>query len=251
MEQMLHKPRSDIRDEMQQQIRTELDKSFKAEINEVAAQLKSALDADFTPLINDGVHANLQAVHDKVNTVIQMWKSAADTASDHKIVIEKHGGMLSKLPGYVHDEIEKHLEQRDKRIDGLIIQLADLRAKQYEHDEELETIKRHDRLDTLLIDSFLLEKGKSLKQNVVENIKYYLDIDMSCDEIKLISKFGSRQDPSKTSLRVKFFNPERKTELMSMKGKLRGTDVFFREHLTPPPPNQLDILVQAKEAQKH
>ena len=75
-----------------------------------------------------------------------MWKASADTASEHKQAIGKHDGIINRLPGIMHDEIEKHLEQRDKRLDSVIVQLNELRAKQVEYDEEIETIKRHDYL---------------------------------------------------------------------------------------------------------
>ena len=100
-----------------------------------------------------------------------------------------------------------------------------------------------------MVDGFYLKRGKSLKTNVVENIKYYFDVDIKVEEIKHVSRFGSSElGEIPHSLRIKFHDPDFKNKLMSLKGKLKGTEVFIREHLTA---HQLDVYTQAKLAEKN
>ena len=104
-------------------------------------------------------------------------------------------------------------------------------------------------LYTLLADGFYMERGKSLKLNVCENLNYYSDMDVKPEELKHVSYFGrSGQDGLSRSLRVKFHDPDLKNKLMSLKGKLHGTELYIREHITA---HQLDIFIQAKIAPKN
>ena len=117
------------------------------------------------------------------------------------------------------------------------------------HDQEIETIQRQDRIDTILIDGFTINKNNSLKINVCENIAHHLGITLHPCEIKLVSRFGSvGSDGLPKSLRVKFHNPDIKNMLMSLKGSLFGSEVFLKEHLTG---RQLDILTQAKIVERN
>ncbi len=100
-------------------------------------------------------------------------------------------------------------------------------------DEEVELIKRQDRVDTLLIDGFYMKQNKSVKENVCINVNYYFDMDITCDDIKHVSRFGANDDNGyPKSLCVKFHNPDKKNELMALKGKLKATEVYIRGHLT-------------------
>ena len=99
----------------------------------------------------------------------------------------------------------------------------------------------------MLIDGFVIDKRKSLKINVCENIHKELGIPLHPDAIKHVSRFGAiGEDGMPKSLRVKFHNSDIKNELLAQKGRLRGTNIYFREHLTP---RQLDILTQSKIAE--
>ena len=211
-------------------------------------QLTGVINEQITPKVETMVKEKLGAMQHQIDTVTTMWKAAADTASEHKLCLERHEGEISRLPGYIKDRIDEKSDTQDNRVQGLILQMQDVVNHLKGLEEDVELIKRQDRVDTLLIDGFYMEKNMSLKENVCANVKYYFDIDLKCEELKHVSRFGANDaNGYPKSLHVKFHNPDRKNELMALKGRLRSTEVYIREHLTP---HQLDIWTQAKEAQR-
>ena len=72
---------------------------------------------------------------------------------------------------------------QDQMLTNLRLRLEEKEEKIKEQQEEIELIKRQDRVDVLLADGFYVEKGKSLKENVVINIKYYFDMDIKAEQI--------------------------------------------------------------------
>ncbi len=79
-------------------------------------------------------------------------------------------------------------------LTNLKLRLEEKEEKIKEQQEEIELIKRQDRIDILLADGFYLECGKSLKENVCENIKYYFQQDIKPEQIKHVRVVLARME---------------------------------------------------------
>ena len=104
-------------------------------------------------------------------------------------------------------------------------------------------------MDSLIVEGFKIDKSKSLKENVVSNMEQTLGICLFESEIKKVKRFGPDGDDGLPKhLIITFYDPEVKSNLMRLKGRLCTTDVYFREQLTQ---RQNDIFIQAKQAKKN
>ena len=101
----------------------------------------------------------------------------------------------------------------------------------------------------MLIDGLKIDDNKSLKQSVIEEIYKALNVTLFEEDIQQVTRFGvpNGKDPPKT-IRVVLYDPDIKNNLMAMRGRLRPTDIYFKEYLTP---KQLDVYIQAKRAQRN
>ena len=160
-----------------------------------------------------------------------------------------HQDLLGKLPTIVDTRVNLSMAFRDERLEGLSVNIQELNQQVKIIDDEIDSLHRYNRMGTLLIDGLILDDNKSLKENVIDEIYRVLNVTLFNEDIQLVSRFGlpNGKEPPK-SIRVVFYDPEIKNNLMAMKGRLRPNDIYFKEYLTP---KQLDLYIQAKRAQKN
>ncbi len=137
-----------------------------------------------------------------------------------------------------------HLDEKNHEVEKLSNELREVKNAAASNASRLEQVERIQRFETLIIEGFKLDPAKSLKSNVIDNMKLHLDIKMYHSDIKRVKRFGPPGDDGlPKNLSVTFYNPQMKEDLMRLKGRLRPGPVFFCEHLTQ---HQNDILIEAK-----
>ena len=112
-------------------------------------------------------------------------------------------------------------------------QIQDNHAKLQSHEKRADFLERQDRLSVLIVDGLTLDNSISIGTNIIVMVKQYLDLEILPEDIIVAHKLP-RIDNSKSvdSVRVKFREIEIKRILLRSKGRLRGSEIYFREHLT-------------------
>ncbi len=109
--------------------------------------------------------------------------------------------------------------------------------------------ERASRLDTLIIEGFDFTPGKSLKEVVIKNVLFHLNVQLHKSDMWHVTRFGAdRDDGRPRSLNITFVDVDLKNELLRMKGNLKNPKVVFKEFLTE---HQNDVSNQAKLARKN
>ncbi len=109
------------------------------------------------------------------------------------------------------------------------LQLADLNHRLETQGNNIEEIQRQERMATLLVDSFTVDKSGSLKENVINNTWEHPGITVYYRDMKYVSQFGIPDESGNTNtLKIVFHSPALKNDLMAMKGRLLTTDMHFK-----------------------
>ncbi len=246
LETMLANLRVNIRNDM----RDEYEKHLQTEVNQaVDLRMQNVMESFVRPEVNNIVQNTLHSATNSIQSLSKAYTQVEHEVRTHGLLLTGMDETMKSIPEMIQARVDEAMAPRDQQIQNLNLRLQEKDEQLKEQKEMLEVVTRQERVDVLLIDGFLVERGKTLKTNVCENIKYYFDEDIDTGAIKHVSRFGPNgEDGMPKSLRVKFHDPDFKNMLMNKKGKLRGTSVYIREHLTA---HQLDIYTQAKQAQKN
>ena len=241
---------TNLRINIRKDLREEYEQRLQAEVNQaVDIRMQNVMENFVRPEVNKIVQNTVQTTSNSVQALSNSYTNMEQEINTHGLLLVGMDDTMKSIPEMIQARVNEAVAPFNQLVQNLNLRLDEKEEQLKEQKEMLEVVTRQERVDVLLIDGFLLERGKSLKLNVCENIKYYFEEDIDPSAIKHVSRFGQNGDDGMPkSLRVKFHDPDFKNMLMNKKGKLRGTDVYIREHLTA---HQLDIYTQAKQAQKN
>ena len=96
----------------------------------------------------------------------------------------------------------------------------------------LENAERRIRTDDLIIEGLRIHPGDSLQRNVIREVDRVIKFRLYPRDFRHVSVFSTGTDGKITAVKVTFFNPQCKPELMRRRGRLRGTGIFLKEYLT-------------------
>ena len=128
---------------------------------------------------------------------------------------------------------ETQMKDMAKKMSRLENQIATLNAYQEDLKEQvdnntyrIENAEKSDRLDTVIIEGLILDKEKSLKQNVCDELMECVGFRLAPLDLKHVSRFRTDEQGNIVALKVKFHDPDQKNDLVRQKGRLRGTNVY-------------------------
>ena len=116
-------------------------------------------------------------------------------------------------------------------------------------DDRLEENERNDRLGVLILEGLKHSKEGTLKTHVCNTIKKYMDINIKDTDMIHCYRFGEDGQESglPRQVKIRFKDPTIKQAIMRLRGNLRQTGIFLKEHLTT---RQHNIFYQARESKR-
>ena len=100
--------------------------------------------------------------------------------------------------------------------------------------DRIESLEVNERESTLILDGIWPNEHETLEQTVLRELNMAVPIDLNRSELLRCNFFGplpkDRNRPR--SIKIKLNDPRTKKALLSMKGRLKPTTIFLKEHLT-------------------
>ena len=202
----------------------------------VYAQLRSDFKKDLADLIKDEVATVVSNNLAGINNIVHNLQNA----------VENHDEILENMPQLIDTKVEakyktnesqlKDMANKMSRLENRIATLEtyqDELQEQVEHNTgRIENSEKSDRLDTVIIEGLIMDKEKSLKNNVCDEILECINFTIKPTELKHVSRFCTDEYGNIVAVKVKFHDPDLKNDLVRQRGKLRGTQVYIDEFLS-------------------
>ena len=161
LESMLKTLRLDIRKDMKQELEQKIQTDVKKEVN---LQMQAIMEDFIRPEVNTIITNCVTNSQATIEGLSGLYGRMEHEVKAQGVALNGLDETMKSLPEMNKSCVE--MTPRDQMLTNLHLRLEEKEGIIKEQEEEIELIKRQDRVDVLLADGFYMERGKSLKENV-------------------------------------------------------------------------------------
>ena len=136
--------------------------------------------------------------------------------------------MQNQLGNMLDQHFDKKIVPCDDQLKIVIESTMDNKARMKAMEDRVEIDERAARIDSLIIENAEFAPGKSLKEVVIDDIYYHLQVHLLPSDLRHVSRFGADGDDGlPKALKAIFVDVELKNDLLKMKPQLPNSKLII------------------------